>query len=131
MLRFIVYSVIVIGAIASIPALRSRAAGPASAGYAHVAPYVREVVDPIKEQVAEREEHAIIGELKAVHDLGRPLPTPVQFQRWLNDRLTVGRDPWRNQYFLVIAADSSVYVGSSGRDQLRNTDDDIMLKAPW
>ncbi len=131
MLRFIIYTLIAIGAIASIPALRSRAAGPAAAAYAHVAPYVREVVDPIKQQLAEREESAIMGELKAVHDLGRPLPDPDAFQKWLTDRLSVGRDPWENQYYLLVRDDGSVYVGSNGRDQLRSTDDDILLKAPW
>ncbi len=130
MLRLVVYTLIAIGTIASVPALRSRAAGPASAVYGHLRPYVLEVVDPIKGQVAEREEHAIMGELKEVHDSGHALPTPEQFQKWLNDNLTVGRDPWENQYFLLVRG-GQLYVGSNGADQLRNTDDDILLAAPW
>ncbi len=130
MLRVLVYGLIVLGAIMSVPALRSRASGPASAVYTHMRPYILEVVDPIKQQIAEREEHAIMGELKDVHDSGHALPTPDQFQKWLNDNLTVGRDPWDNQYFLM-NRDKAWYVGSNGRDLLRSTDDDILLKAPW
>jgi len=130
MLRVLIYGLIAIGAIMSVPALRSRASGPASAVYAHMRPYILEVVDPIKQQIAEREEHAIMGELKDVHDSGHPLPTPEQFQKWLNDNLTVGRDPWDNQYFLM-TREKVLYVGSNGRDLLRSTDDDILLKAPW
>ncbi len=130
MLRLVVYTLILIGAIASVPALRSRASGPASVVYGHMRPYILEVVDPIKEQLTEREEHAIMGGLKEVHDSGHPLPTPEQFQKWLNDNLTVGRDPWDNQYFLM-TRDKVLYVGSNGRDQLRSTDDDILLRAPW
>lgn len=131
MLRFIIYTLIAIGTIASVPALRSRAAGPASYVYVRLEPYIEEVVDPIREQIAQREESAIAGELKAAHNLGRPLPDTAVFSRWVNERLSVGNDPWHNPYFLVVYPDGSAIVGSNGRDRLRSTDDDILLKAPW
>jgi hypothetical protein len=129
--RFLLYLLIVGGAVASVPALRHRVAGPVSAVYARVEPRVKQLIDPAKEIVSEREQNAIIGQLRDLHDSGRDLPTPRAFEVWVRDHVFVGNDPWGNPYFLLRQRGGASFVGSNGRDGVRGTPDDIMVKVPW
>lgn len=128
--RFLLYLLIVIGAITSVPALRMRAEGPASAAYAHVAPLLKKVSDPVRVALTEREEHVIVAKLKELHDTNTPLPLPISFPDWVHENVTVGTDAWGNDYYLLMRRDST-YVGSMGMDQEQDTDDDILLPLPW
>src|SRR5512140_697624 len=118
--RYLLYLLIVIGAITSVPALRMRAEGPASAAYAHVAPLLRRVSDPVRVALTEREEHVIVSKLKELHDMNAPLPLPISFSDWVHENVPVGTDAWGNDYFLLIHRDTT-YVGSAGVDQEQDT----------
>ncbi len=131
MARLILYLLIAIGAVATVPALRKRAEGPASALWARLDPVVKSFTDPIRASVTRKEEAALADQLRQVHNAGQKLPDPDDFQRWINLTTTVSRDGWNNQYYLVSESNGSLWVGSNGPDGLRSTDDDILTKCVW
>ncbi len=131
MARLILYLLIAIGAVATVPALRKRAEPPAAALWARLDPVVRSFTDPIRASVTRKEEAALVDQLRSVHNTGQKLPDPGEFQHWINQTTTVSRDGWTNQYFLVTGDDGSCSVGSNGPDGLRSTSDDIVTKCSW
>ncbi len=131
MARLILYLLIAIGAVATVPALRKRAEPPAAALWAHLDPVVKSFTDPIRASVTRKEEAALVDQLRSIHNAGQKLPDPDDFQKWINLTSTVSRDGWNNQYYLRMESDSSCWVGSNGPDGLRSTDDDILTKCTW
>ncbi len=130
MARLILYLLIAIGAVATVPALRKRAEPPAAALWLRLDPVVKSFTDPIRASVTRKEEAALADQLRQVHNAGQRLPDPDDFQKWINLSTTVSRDGWSNQYYLV-NENGSVWVGSNGPDGLRSTDDDILTKCTW
>ncbi len=131
MIRLMLYLLVAIGAIATVPALRQRAAPPAERLWSRISPAVRAFTDPIRASVTRREESALAEQIRQVHNAGQKLPDPDQFQRWIGLTSTVSRDGWDNQYYLLVNADGTVWVGSNGPDGLRSTDDDILTQVRW
>ncbi len=131
MARLVLYLLIAIGAVATVPALRQRAEPHAAALWAHIAPTVRAFTDPIRASVTRREENALVDQLRSVHNAGQKLPDPDDFQKWINLTTTVSRDGWDNQYYLLVEENGEVWVGSNGPDGIRSTDDDILTQAKW
>ncbi len=131
MARLVLYLLIAIGAVATVPALRKRAEPHAAALWAHLSPTVRAFTDPVRASVTRREESALIDQLRQVHNAGQKLPDPGDFQQWIGQTSTVSRDGWDNQYFLLIQEDGTVWVGSNGPDGIRSTNDDILTQAKW
>lgn len=128
--RFILYLLIALGAAYSIEPIRKRITPPTLRAWEYVTPYVNVVVNPVKKDVAEREEKAIVVRLRDLHNEGRPLPDSGAFQKWLRDAISVGRDPWKNDYWLQMD-DATAWVGSNGADGLRGTGDDVISKCGW
>ncbi len=128
--RYLFYLLIGIGAITSVPALRTRAEGPASAAYAHVAPLLRRVSDPVRMNITQRELKVIATKLKELHDSDSPMPSPRSFSSWVKESVTVGTDAWGSEYFLKFDHGTSI-IGSPGPDKERGTADDILLQLPW
>ncbi len=131
MARLILYLLIAIGAVATVPALRKHAEKPASALWARLDPVVKSFTDPIRSSVTRKEESALVEQLRSIHNAGQRLPDPDDFQHWIHQTSTISRDGWNNQYFLTVNEDGSVWVGSTGPAGLRSTDDDILTKCTW
>ncbi len=130
MARIILLLLILIGAIASVPALHERAAGPVSRVWAHFSPTVKRATDPVRASITQREENALVGQLRQIHSAGQPLPAPEGFQHWLGLSSSVGHDAWGHEYYLVVQGDA-VWVGSPGPDGVRGNKDDILSKCNW
>lgn len=128
--RYLFYLILVIGAITSVPALRTRAERPASAAYAHVAPLLRRVSDPVRTNITQRELKVISTKLKELRDSDSPMPSRRSFPDWVKESVTVGTDAWGSEYFLVFQDGSSV-IGSPGPDKEAGTADDVLLALPW
>lgn len=128
--RYLFYLIIVIGAVTSVPGLRTRAQGPASAAYAHVSPLLRKVSDPVRSNVTERELRVISTKLKELRDSDSPLPSPRSFPDWVKQSVTVGHDAWGSDYYMAFDHGSTL-IGSPGPDKEPKTPDDILLQLPW
>jgi len=129
--RFILYLLIALGAAYSITPIRQRIMPPTARAWAHLTPYFKVVINPVKKDLTEREEIAIVGRLKELHSEGHRLPEPGSFQDWLHDNISVGRDAWNNQYWMLVKEDSTIWIGSNGADGLRNTADDLVTQVTW
>ncbi len=129
--RLILYLLIALGAAYSIAPVRQRIEPPTARLWAHLTPYFNVVINPVKRDLTRREETAIVGRLREWHNEGHVAPTPGNFQDWLHDNISVGRDAWDNQYWMQVRDDSTVWIGSSGADGLRDTDDDILAPVTW
>jgi hypothetical protein len=131
MARYILYLAVVLGAAYSIPPIRERIDAPTVRAWAHITPHFRFITDRVRRGLAEREETAIARFLREEHALGHALPEADGFQAWMQQHLEVGRDPWDNQYFLVVKDEGSMVVGSSGPDGKRGTPDDVVTPCTW
>ncbi len=128
--KFLLYAIVVIGAVTSVPALRTRAEGPASAAYAHVAPLLRKVSDPVRINITQREEKVILTKLKELHDSDSPMPSPRSFPAWVKESVTVGTDAWGSEYFMFFHQ-GQTFIASPGPDKTPGTEDDIVVQVPW
>ena len=131
MAKFILYLVVALGAAYSIPPIRERIDAPTARAWAQITPHFRFITDRVRGRLAEREETAIVTFLRDEHALGHALPEADGFQAWMQQHVSVGRDPWDSQYFLVTKENGSLAVGSSGPDGKRGTPDDILTPCPF
>jgi len=129
--RFFLYLVIALGAAYSIAPIRQRIAPPTARAWAHLTPYFNVVINPVKKDLTEREEIAIAGRLKEWRNEGHRVPDPGSFQDWLQENISVGRDAWDNQYWMLVKDDSTMWIGSNGPDGLRKTADDLVTQVTW
>ena len=94
---------------------------------ARAEPHVRPALNPIYEWSTRNRVTELYKDLESEKSLGRSLPTPRNFIKFMQERDPGGggiMDPWGNAYFLE-ATRKTYRVGSAGRDGLPGTLDDI------
>ncbi|HEX9106202.1 MAG TPA: hypothetical protein VF832_03220 [Longimicrobiales bacterium] len=129
--RFILYLLIALGAAYSIAPIRARIEPPTARAWSHLTPYFNVVINPVKKDLVRREEIAIVGRMKEWRNEGHKVPEPGDFQDWLQQNISVGRDAWDNQYWMRVKDDDTTWIGSNGPDGLRDTDDDLVVQVTW
>lgn len=131
MRKLILWLLVLAGASASIPAVRSRMAPRVvpvrDYVVREVGPPLRRGLEPVHRWQAQQEMRVIARELRQ-RGLGfHPLPQPREFARYLERARYIPRgslDPWDSPYLLTVTRDS-IIVGSLGPDKQRGTEDDL------
>jgi len=111
------FLILLIGAIVLVPQLRARAM-----------PYAQPALNPFYEWSARNRVNEIVGILHEEETLGRPIPDPASFARFVaqrNFKKDAAQDPWGTPFYLRVTR-KAYFVGSAGKDRLPNTPDDIV-----
>ena len=91
-------------------------------------PYMQPALDPVYEWSARNRVKNLLNLLQEQEILGKGLPAPRDFSHFVEQRdfqKDASLDPWGQPYYLRMTR-RSYSVGSSGRDQVMNTADDIV-----
>ena|SRR5881394_2222514 len=128
MFKMILFILVAIGIIMSVPKLRERAGVALQPAVDKVAPHLKPITDPMKKVHTSDHETEILGGLRQDHIQGRQLPED-DFQGWLKAH-QYGRDGW-DRPFWMLRRNDSLFVGSNGSDGVKNTPDDMVAGMPW
>ena len=132
-MKVVLLLVLVIVAVATVPAIRNRLAGPLDPVLARLGPVGEKFRNPVRRFNAHNEIQAIIGRLNEDKLQGRTVPPPNQFQRWIHEKMRGdiqdGKDPWGQPYYMVRSR-ASATIGSAGQDMQPGTADDIRDSTP-
>jgi hypothetical protein len=93
-------------------------------------PYMQPALDPVYEWSAKNRVKTLVELMREEEMLGRHVPTAREFSAFVENRDSqrdASLDPWGNPYYLRMLR-KGYYVGSSGRDQIPGTPDDIVSK---
>lgn len=116
MQRIVLFLVLALLVVAISPPLRNRAE-----------PLVRPALNPLYEWNTRNQVRGLHEDLVSDQTLGRPIPTPRTFIKWVEEKhpgQRAAHDAWGNPLFLL--ADRTTFqVGSLGKDGVRGTADDI------
>lgn len=117
MSKLLGFLILAIGTVVLVPALRERAM-----------PYVAPALDPFYSWSARNRVGEIVNLLQEEETLGRSIPTPREFARFVDRRdfqKGASLDPWGTPFYLHLTRRTYV-VGSAGKDRLPRTADDIL-----
>jgi hypothetical protein len=132
-MKVLLLLLLVIAAVATVPAIRNRLAGPLDPVLARLGPVGEKFRTPVLRFNAHNEIQAIIGRLNEDKLQGRTVPVPNQFQRWIHEKMRGdiqdGKDPWGQPYYLVRERGYAT-IGSPGQDMQAGTPDDIRDHTP-
>jgi hypothetical protein len=130
MFKYIIILVLVVGAVTSVPQIRSRVLPPLGRA---LGPTGERMMTPVKKWEAKTDVEDLLRELRAVNTAGRPIPEPKGFTAWAQFVMRdpeAGIDPWGSRYYYKQIR-NQMTVGSPGPDLARDTPDDITVSAPW
>lgn len=125
MFKFFFIALVVILAVTTIPAIRSRVMPPVARV---LGPTGEKIATPVKRWKAKNGANNLLRELQAETTAGRPLPPPFEFKAWAQRELRdpeAGTDPWGSPFYLEPGRGSIVTVGSPGPDLKKGTADDV------
>lgn len=132
-MKVLLLLLVVIAAVATVPAIRNRIAGPLDPVLVRLGPVGEKLRTPVLRFNAHNEIQAIIGRLNEDKLQGRSVPVPNQFQRWIHEKMRGdirdGKDPWGQPYYLVRSRGYAT-IGSAGQDMQAGTADDIRDHTP-
>src|SRR5687768_5457690 len=112
MFKFFFIALVVILAVTTIPAIRSRVMPPVARA---LGPTGEKIATPFKRWKAKTGANNLMRELQAEATAGRKMPPPVEFKAWAIKELRdpmAGTDPWGGTYFLKPGRGTLVTVAS-------------------
>ena len=135
MFKFIIVTVILIGAAFGIEPIRAKITPPLVPLFEMMGPVGDKLSNPAKRMAARNEAGMILRKISEEYQLKRTLPSPLGFQTWikLNVRAGIkaaGLDPWGLPYYFI-RENRQITVGSNGPDKTRGSDDDVRVSVPF
>lgn len=130
MFKFFFIGLVVILAVTTIPAIRSRVMPPVARA---LGPTGEKIATPVKRWKAKNGANNLLREMRADATAGRKMPQPFEFTVWARQEMrdpTAGTDPWGGLYYLKPGR-NLMTVGSPGPDGLKNTADDVVVNSAW
>jgi hypothetical protein len=130
MFKHIIIALIVVGAVTSVPQIRSRVLPPLGKA---LGPTGQRLMTPMKRWQAKTDCDELVRELRQDNTAGRQIPPPNDFTVWARRELRnpeAGVDPWGSRYYLRPQR-GQLSVGSPGPDLKKGTPDDIVVTVPW
>ena len=131
MFKFIIITLIIVGAVTSVPPIRQRVLPPLAKA---LGPTGERMMTPMKRWEAKTDCDDLVRELRQENTAGRQIPAPDKFTAWARWELRnpeAGVDPWGSRYYLKPPLRGQVTVGSPGPDLKKGTPDDIVVTVPW
>jgi hypothetical protein len=132
-MKVFLFIILLIGAAFGIPKIRNRIVGPLDPVLSKLGPIGEAVQTPTRRWSAGQEAMLITRKLGEFRNLNKPLPSPLNFQRWLHANVRGltrdGMDPWGLPYYFIHTR-QNMTVGSPGQDRKRDTEDDVRITVP-